>query len=129
MYGVVYNNWWQGMIAWASIFMILGSGWYVFSAASKVLAMDTLGDTPASIVSYFRCDDGRSLEVTYQRNAAIVIFTIPHNTQVVLTKRAPTPPWLKYSLKNGSIVLLQSPEYAIVRENGQTTYDHCVAND
>lgn len=129
MYGVVYNNWRQGMVAWGSIVVIGITGWYVTATAGKVFAMDAANNASATIDMSLRCDGGQILDVTYQNNAAIVNFTIPHNAQVVLTKRAPTPPWLEYSLKDGSTVLLQGPEYTMISENGHTTYDHCVAND
>jgi hypothetical protein len=129
MYGVVYNNWRQGMVAWGSIVVIGITGWYVTTTASKVFAMDNAINESAMIISSLRCDDGNVLEVTYQHNVAIVDFSIPHNARAVLTKREPSPPWLEYSLKDSSTVLLRGPEYTTVRENGQATYDHCVAND
>lgn len=129
MYGILYNNWWQGLVASVSILIIAGTGWYVFSVARSVFALDTQDYQEPSISVALNCDNGRYLDVTYQHDLAIVQYTIPHTYQVVLPKRQPSPPWLEYALHDGSTVLLRGPDYAIVKENGTTTYDHCTPSD
>lgn len=128
MYGVLYNNWWQGTVAWVSVLIIAGTGWYVFNVAGSVFALDTQSYDEASIASTLRCDGDQYLAVTYQHNMAIVQYAVPHAYQVVLPRKQPAPPWLVYGLKDNSTVFMRGPNFSIVKENGTTTYDHCIAS-